>query len=75
MSDLFLELERTVLFISPPPPFAPYGEVTKALPVVRLETKNLLVFVDVIVGLELLATTLADKRMATVLPNYMLVRC
>ena len=39
----------------------------------RLATKKLLVFVDVVVGLELLAKTLADKHMATVLPNYVLV--
>ena len=30
--------------------------------------------VDAVVGLELLTTTLADKHMATVLPNYVLVR-
>ena len=30
--------------------------------------------VDAVVGLELLATTLADKHMATVLPNFVLVR-
>ena len=29
--------------------------------------------VDANVGVELLATTLADKRMANVLPNYVLV--
>ena len=87
MSALFLELVRTVLFLSSSPHMftlrmissmvvlAPHGEVTKALPVVRLATHNLLVSVDVdFVGLELLATTLADKHMATVLPNFVLVR-
>ena len=72
MSALFLELDRTVIFLSSP--IAPHGEVAKALPAVRLETKKLLLSVDAVVGLELLATTLADKHMATVLPNYVLVR-
>ena len=72
MSALFLELDRTVLFLSSP--LVPHGEVEKALPVVRLATKKLLVSVDAVVGLELLATTLADKHMATVLPNCVLVR-
>ena len=48
--------------------------VAKALPVMRLTTDKLLVTVDAVVGLELLATTLADKHMATVLPNCVLVR-
>ena len=30
--------------------------------------------VDAVAGLELLATTIVDKHMATVLPNYVLVR-
>ena len=72
MSALFLELARTVLFLSSP--LAPHGEVAKTPPVVRLATKELLVSVDAVVGLELLATTLADKHMATVLPNCVLVR-
>ena len=55
-------------------PLAPHGEVAKALPVGRLATKNLLVSVDAVAGLELLATTLADKHMATMLPNCVLVR-
>ena len=62
MSALFLELDRTVLFLSSP--LAPHGEVAKALPVVRLATKKLLVSVDAVVGLELLVTTLADKHCA-----------
>ena len=36
--------------------------------------KQLLGSVDAVVGLELLATTFEDKHMATVLPNYVLVR-
>ena len=72
MSVLYLKLDRTDLFLSSP--LAPHGEVAKALPEVRLETKKLLVSVDVVVGLELLATTLEDKNMATLLPNYVLVR-
>ena len=38
------------------------------------ESKKLLVSFDAVVGLELLATTLTEKHMATVLPNYVLVR-
>ena len=37
---------------------APYGEVAKYIPVVRLATYKLLVSVDAVVGVELLATTL-----------------
>ena len=36
--------------------------------------KKLHVSVDAVVDLELLATTLTDKHMATVVPNYVLVR-
>ena len=36
------------------------------------QKEKLLVSVDAIVGVELLATTLADKHMANGLPNYML---
>ena len=68
---LFIELDRTVLFLSSP--LAPHEDVAKVLHVVRLEANKLLVFVDAVVGLELLVTTLADKHMATVLPKYVLV--
>ena len=44
--------------------FAPHGEVAEALPMVRLAIHMLLVSVDV-VGVEFLATTIADKHMAT----------
>ena len=86
MFVLFLELARAVLFLSSSPltfrlrmissivVLAPHGEVVKALHVVRLTTPKLLVSVDDVVGLELLATTLADKHMATVLPKFVLVR-
>ena len=53
---------------------APYGEVKKILPVVRLATHKLMVSVDAVVEVELLATTLAGKHMATVLPNFVLAR-
>ena len=54
---------------------APHGEVENALPdVARFATHKLLLSVDAVVGLEFLATTLADKHMATVLPNCVLVR-
>ena len=42
--------------------------------VVRLITHKLLVYVDDVFGLELLATTLTDKHMATVLPKFVLIR-
>ena len=86
MSALFLELARTIIFLSSSPltfklrmtssmvVLAPHGEFAKTLPVVRLATHKLLVSVDDVVGPELLATTLADKHMATVLPNFVLVR-
>ena len=86
MSALFLELARTVLFPSSSPlkfklrmilsmvVLAQHGEVAKALPVVKLTTHKLLVSVDAVVDLELLATTLADKHMATGLPKFVLVR-
>ena len=53
---------------------APHGEVAKALHVVKLATHKLLVSVYAVVGVEVLATTLGDKHMATVLPNSVLVR-
>ena len=53
---------------------APHGIVAKALPLVRLSTHKRLMFVDTMVGLEVLATTLADKHIANVLPNLVLVR-
>ena len=72
MSVLFLELERPIIFLFSL--LAPHGEVVKAPPVVRLEMIYILAYADAVVGLELLATTFADKHMATVLPNYVLVR-
>ena len=45
---------------------APHGEVSKALPVVRLDTHKLFVSTDDVVGLELLSTTLSKKHMVTV---------
>ena len=51
----------------------PHGEVVKALSLESLATHELLVSVDAVVGLKLLATTLADTHMATALPNFVLV--
>ena len=80
-----MELDRTVLFLSSFPltfrlriissmvVIALYGEVEKALTVVRLATHKLLVSVDAFVRVELLDTTLADKHMP-VLPNFVLVK-
>ena len=55
-------------------PLAPHGKIAKALSVVRLATKKNLVSVGAMVGLELLATTLADEQMSTLLLNCVLVR-
>ena len=53
---------------------APHGEVAKTLPVLRLTTQKLIVSVDALVRVELLATTLAGKHMANVLPNFVMTR-
>ena len=86
MSALFLELARTVLFLSSSPHtfslrmissmvvHALHREVAKTLPAVRLARHKLIVSVDAVVGVKLLATTLASKHMANVLPNFVLAR-
>ena len=86
MSALFLELARTVLFLSSSPitlrlrmissmvVLATHGEVAKAFFVARLATHKLLVSVDAILGLEMFATTLADKHIFNVLPNLALIK-
>ena len=86
MSALFLKLARAALFFSCFPHtfrlrmifssvvLAPLGEVAKSLPVVRLATHKLIVSFDAVVGVELLATTLARKHIATVLPNFVLAK-
>ena len=55
---------------------APNREVPKTLPAVKLATPKLIVSVansvGAVVGVELLATTLTGKHMATVLPNFVL---
>ena len=48
--------------------------MAKILPVVRLATHKLIVSADAVVGVTLLATTLAGKHVATVLPNFVLAR-
>ena len=53
---------------------APHGEMAKTLRVVRLVTYKLIVSIDAVVGVELLATTLASKHTATLLPNFVLPR-
>ena len=71
MSALFLELARTLLFLSSLHTFrlrmissivvlAPHGAIS--LSVVRFVIHMLIVSVDAIVGVELLATTLAGKH-------------
>ena len=47
---------------------------SKSLSVVRLTIHKLFVPVYAVVGVELLATTLADKHMVNVLPNFVLAR-
>jgi hypothetical protein len=42
--------------------------------VVRLAEHKLIVSVDAVFGVELLATTLAGKHIATVLPNFVLAK-
>ena len=86
MSSLFPELARTIFFLSSFPltfrlrmisslvVLAQHGEVEKALPVARLATQKLLMSVDAVVGLKLLTKTLADKHMARLLSNFVLVR-
>ena len=54
---------------------ASHGEFAKALPVVRLATHKLIVSADNVVWLELLATNLADKILATLLPIFVPFRC
>ena len=85
MSALFLELARTILFLSSSPHVqiednllnggpCPTWRSGKTLSVVRLATHKLIASVDAVVGVELLAKNLAGKQMATVLPNFVLVR-
>ena len=86
MSALFLELARTVLFLSSSPHMfrlmmissmvvlSPHGDLAKNLPVVKLAIHKLIVSVDAVVGVELLATTPTGKHMASVLPNFVLAR-
>ena len=82
MSAIFLELARTVLFlssslhtfrlrkISSMVVLAPHREAAKTLSLLRLATYMLIVSVDAGAGVELLATTLAGNHMATVLTGY-----
>ena len=53
---------------------APLREVAKTLPVVRLAKQKLIVYFDAAVVVELLATTLAGKHIAPVLPNFVLAK-
>ena len=86
MSALLLELARTILLLSSSPHtfrlrmissivvLAPYGEVPKNLPVMRCATYKFIVSVDAVVGVELLATTLAGKHNVAVLSNFVLAK-
>ena len=49
---------------------APHRKVASSLPAEH----KLLVSVDAVVGVEILATTFAGKKIATVLPNFVLAR-
>ena len=82
MSALFLEMARTVLFL----PSSPQIEDDllnggpcptrsgKNSSFSELATHKLIVSVDAVVGVELLATTLAGKNIAKVLSNFVLAR-
>ena len=89
MSGLFLEVASTVLFvsfslinysmrtISLAAVFTLWpllGEVTKVLLVGRLMTHYLCVLFQVVVGILLLATAIADKHIGYVLPTIVLVK-
>ena len=86
MSALFLELARTVLFLSSSPHafrlrmislmevLDPHGEMAKTIPLVRLAIHKLVVSVDAVVGVEHLAATFAGKHIATVLSNFVLAK-
>ena len=86
MCAFFLDLVRTILFLSSSPfmfrlrmislmvVLDPHGEVEKAIHLARLATHNLLVSLDDVVGLQLIAATLAENHMATVLPNCVMFR-
>ena len=74
MSALFLELDRIVLFFSIPSALALATWKSYRSFFCGEACNKLLLSVDAVVGQELLATTLADKHMATVLPNCVLVR-
>ena len=86
MPAFFLELAITVLFFSSSPHMfrlrmitsmvvlAPLREEAKTLPMVRLATHKPIVSVDAVVEVELLATILAGKHIATVLPNFVLAK-
>ena len=86
MSALFLELARTVLFLSSSPHIfrlrmissivvlAPHGKVAKTLPLVRLAKHKLCLSVGAVVGVKLLATNFAGNHKATVLPSVVLAR-
>ena len=77
MSALFLDLARTVPFLSS---FAHTFRLRKIssmvviAPVVRLSPHKLIMSVDAVVGVELLTTTLAGKHIATVMPTFVLAR-
>ena len=60
---------------SSPPPLPDMEKLQNLFLWWGLQPKNLHMSVDAVVVLELLATTLADKHMATVLSDCMLVRC
>ena len=46
----------------------------ETLPMVRLSMHKLIVYLDAVVGVELLATTLAGKHIAIVLLNFVLAK-
>ena len=70
MFSLFLELDRTLIFL-----LCTIWKSYNSSSCGEACNQKVFVSVDAVVGLELLATTLADKRSATLLPTCLLVRC
>ena len=74
MSAFFIDLVRTILFLSSSPfmfrlrmislmvVLDPHGEVEKAIHLARLATHKLLVSLDAVVGLELMVAMLAENH-------------
>ena len=74
MYGLFLEMASTVLFVSSSL-ITSSKRTISLVGVGRLTTQKLCVLVTAVVGLLLLATAIADKHIARLLPTHVLVKC